>query len=109
MTYFAEAWPVARKEHRCTLCARTIRPAEKYRRGVCLDGSVYTFKECGHCCAVMALTDPTGGDYEYSSDVLAEWEPYGVTELRWKAQWKRKWQRRDGALYPLPTLPEAAA
>lgn len=103
MTFYADTWPTARKEHWCTLCARVIRKGEKYRRGVTLDGTAYTFKECRHCRAVMNLADPTGGDSEYYSDVLAEWEPYGVTELRWKVQWKRKWERRDGDLYPVPT------
>ena len=103
MAYYADTWPVARKEHRCSLCTRTIRPGEKYRRGVTLDGAAWTFKECLHCRAVMDLTDATGGESEYYFDVLGEWEPHGVTEMRWKVQWARSWERRDGGLYPVPT------
>jgi len=103
VTFWMDNWPVARKEHRCELCRRTIRPGEKYRRGVGLDGSTaFTFKECRHCRAVMDLADPTAGDSEYDFDVLGEWDPYGVTETRWKVQWARGWERRDGDLYPVP-------
>jgi hypothetical protein len=109
MTFWTDSWPVARKPHRCELCNRTIRPGEKYRRGVGMDGTVWTFKECRHCRAVMDLADPTGGDCEYFPDVLGEWEPQSVTEARWRAQWRRQWTRRDGALYPLPTRPAVSA
>jgi len=102
VTTWIDTWPVARKEHTCSLCWRTIRPGEKYRRGVGIDGTVWTFKECRHCRAVMDLADPTGGDSEYDLGVLGEWDPYGGTEMRWKVQWQRKWQRRDGELYPVP-------
>jgi hypothetical protein len=104
MTFWTDTWPVARKEHRCTLCRRIIRPGEKYRRGVGLGDGAHTFKECLHCRAVMDLADPTWGECEYFEDVLGEWEPYSVTELRWKVQWQRKWERRDGDLYPVPSV-----
>ena len=104
--HWTDTWPTARKEHHCFLCSRTIRPGEKYRRGVGLDsGRAWTFKECAHCRAVMDLADPTDGEYEYDDDVLIEWEPRSVTEARWRAQWKRKWERRDGDLYPIPSAP----
>lgn len=103
MTTWFDSWPVARKEHVCLLCRRVIRPGEKYRRGVGLDGTAFTFKECLHCRAVMDLADPTGGDCEYDDSVLGEWEPYGITEMRWKVQWARSWERRDGQLYPVPS------
>jgi len=108
--FYTETWPTARKAHRCTLCTRTIRPGEKYRRGVALgDGTAWTFCECLHCRAVMDLADPTCGEYEYFADVLVDWDPQTITELRWKAQWRRGWTRRDGDLYPVPTRTEAAA
>jgi hypothetical protein len=103
MTFWTETYPVARKEHRCTLCGRTIRPGETYRRGVGLDdGRAWTFKECAHCRAVMDLCDPAWGEYEYDADVLYEWEPQDIREARWRAQHRRKWMRRDGSLYPIP-------
>ena len=109
MTFWTDTWPTARKEHSCSLCRRTIRQGEKYRRGVGLDsGRAFTFKECRHCRAVMDLADPTGGECEYDLDVLGEWDAYGATELRWKVQWQRKWQRRDGDLYPVPTKAAAS-
>ncbi len=103
MTVYFDTEPTARKSHRCGLCGRTILPGEQYRRGVALDGTAWTFKECAHCRAVMDLADPLDGEYEYYDDVLYEWEPRTVQEARWRAQHRRKWARRDGSLYALPT------
>ena len=76
---FAESRPVARKAHRCNMCARMIAPGETYwaSRNI-YDGRVYTWKTCAHCDA--AITATSLGDYlydcdGYGPDDVAEWEP----------------------------------
>ena len=45
-----ESYPVARKEHRCSLCGRTIKPGEKYHRQTLVyDGSPYDWVEDLDC------------------------------------------------------------
>lgn len=102
MTYYADAWPTARKPHRCEDCGRTIRPGEKYRKGSGMDGSTaWTWRECEHCTCLVHLLDR---DDSYSDEDFINWEPTTLAHLRLKAMWLKKWERRDGSLYPAPTL-----
>lgn len=105
MTFFSHSWPTARKENRCDDCGRTIRPGEVYRRGFGADGIVWTWKECAHCSTLVHLIEWDGSD-GYGLDDFVEWEPGHVSHLRLKALWRKKWERRDGTLYPIPTLVE---
>lgn len=102
MTHYDRKNPTARKPHNCGSCGRTIQPGEKYLRGVGLDGTAWTWKECGHCERlaeyVVALYDLD----EYGGDDLHEWDPDGLAELRVKVQFRKRWTRQDGTLYPLP-------
>jgi hypothetical protein len=42
--------PVAKKEHTCTLCKRTINPGERYRRyRLITEDGPFTQKECDDC------------------------------------------------------------
>lgn len=100
----ASDWPVARIEHHCQLCGRTIQPGEKYnrQRNVGDDGP-YVFKACAHCHAYVKLAGIADWcDDGYTADDVWEYEPGDMTEARWRAQHRRKWMRRDGALYPIP-------
>jgi hypothetical protein len=96
--------PVARKEHRCQLCYRTIEPGERYNRQRNIgDDGPYVFKACAHCDAYVRLADIASYcDDGYTADDVCEYEPVDVTSARWRAQYRRKWRRRDGALYPVP-------
>jgi hypothetical protein len=53
MTTLSSTYPTARRTHRCSSCARPIRPGETYHRwkgtGDLWDG-VATAKECADCC-----------------------------------------------------------
>ena len=50
MTHWARTNPKARKEHRCEVCSRTIKPGETYSRGAGMDGSTaWSWIECAHC------------------------------------------------------------
>lgn len=102
MVHYAHVYPVARKPHRCNDCGRIIRPGEKYRKGSGMDGSTaWTWRECEHCTWLVHLIP---WDDEYGDQDFADWEPYTLAHLRLKAMWLKRWQRRDGSLYPLPTL-----
>jgi hypothetical protein len=51
--FYAESFPLARKEHRCCECRRTIKPGERYQR--CAgksDGSFWAERSCAECCEV---------------------------------------------------------
>lgn len=78
-----ESYPVARKEHRCSLCGRTIKPGEKYHRQTLVyDGSPYDWVEDLDCKkatdVVCERLDFFGYDREdgLSADVFNEeiWE-----------------------------------
>lgn len=105
MAHFAEAHPRARKEHRCDDCGRTIRPGEKYRRGVGMDGATaWTWKECAHCEVLVEWLyriDAVWGE-GHTPETFAEWDPVTINEWRLKVGWRRKWTRRDGSLMDVP-------
>lgn len=109
-TVLASEHPVARKEHECSLCHRTIRPGERYNRQRSIgDDGPYVFKDCAHCEAlVKALNDDEGDWFDYYEGYtewdVAEFEPTTMRTARLKVMWKRQWRRRDGALYPIPDV-----
>jgi len=110
-TVLASEHPVARIEHHCQLCGRTIEPGEKYNRQRNIgDDGPYVFKACAHCHALTVVTTATeSANYYgegYTADDLLEWEPGTVWEARLRAQYRRKWRRLDGCLYPVPAAPE---
>lgn len=100
--------PVARKEHTCSLCGRTIQPGERYSRQRCIgDDGPYVFKDCAHCHALVKVLNEVEGDwydtdFGYSMYDVAEFEPSTIRTARLKVMWRRQWRRRDGALYPVP-------
>ena len=97
--------PKARKAHKCQMCFRVIESGETYHRQFNeYDSSVYTWKECAHCVALLRLVDiEDWDDSGISDETVSEWEPGDLWELRLKALWRKKWRRADGSLYPVPT------
>lgn len=104
----ASEHPVARKEHTCSMCRRTIEPGERYNRQRCIgDDGPYVFKDCAHCSALVAILHAVEGDwydtdFGYTEYDVAELDPTTIRTARLKVMWKRHWRRRDGALYPVP-------
>lgn len=49
VTMLADDWPVARVEHRCSLCGGVIAPGDRYRRQRYVDDDPYTLKTHGLC------------------------------------------------------------
>lgn len=106
MTFSTDTHPRARTEHQCNDCHRTIRPGETYRRGVVMDGTAWTWKECVHCEVLidwLYRSNEVWDGEDYGPDTFADWEPRTLSDLRLKANWRRKWTRRDGSLVPIPT------
>lgn len=65
-TLARESSPTARKEHRCSECARTIRPGERYERVTGLwDGRWSTFTTCAHCRAARVWLEVVCGTWLY--------------------------------------------
>jgi len=55
---YDEAWPVARKEHRCCECSSTIKPGEAYQRVTQLyDGMWEEYKTCELCADLRESLD----------------------------------------------------
>lgn len=101
--------PVARIDHRCCECGRTIRKGEVYHRaqGLC-DGHFSTYKTCQHCKATAPFMTAMCGGYPMTQ-LLEELEEHwhegyaSVPFGRLIAQMRRKWH--DGA----DPVPEGAA
>lgn len=105
MTEWITTHPRARKEHVCSNCRRTIRPGETYRRGVALDGTAWTWKDCRHCEFALDQYD-LAWDGEYSPDTFHEWVGDGTSdlaELRLQAGFRKQWTTAKGNPWPLPT------
>lgn len=105
MAHYSITRPVARKPHGCGSCGRTIQPGERYKRGAGMDGTAWTWKECGHCDVLLEFVlHVWWDDEEYPPDVIVEWDPDGLAELRLKVLFRKQWRRADGTLYPLPVI-----
>lgn len=95
---------MARKDHTCALCGRTIARGEVYLRGVNIDGGVQEWKECAHCEVLFTYLLHLWGEDEYCWDLVYEWEVETYWQARVKVYALRRWQRPDGTLYPVPTI-----
>lgn len=110
MTMIANEHPVARKEHECSLCHRTIQPGERYNRQRSVgDDGPYVFKDCAHCEAMVKILNDDEGDWYdtwegFTAWDVAELEPTSIRTARLKVMYHRRWRRRDGALYPVPDV-----
>jgi hypothetical protein len=100
-----ETKPVARKEHLCSECGRTIRVGEKYHKltGLC-DGRWETDRTCNHCMAMSGFMHEMCGGYplgELREELEEHWrEGYASIEFgRLIACMRLKWH--DGT-DPIP-------
>lgn len=110
---FHSATPVARIEHRCGDCGRTIIPGERYHRGEGLiDGYWSTNKVCGHCDAASRWLLAVCNGFLYGGilqDLVEHWDEswelrtldFGRLVVLARARW-----RRHGELVPAATVEE---
>jgi hypothetical protein len=104
--------PVARIEHHCSLCDRTIEPGEQYARHRMVgDDGPYVWKECAHCRALMKVygSEIVWDWYEgWGDEDVREWEPSTAEGREAQAHWRARWRGPDGALYPVPVAPDSS-
>lgn len=103
MTDFVDAWPTARKRHRCSVCTRPVLPGETYWRQVALDrSSAWTSQTCTHCERVIrAYARTTSYAYdELEVECILEWldDEHPTVSTQMRAEWC--WP--DGEALPLP-------
>ncbi len=108
MSEYTDTHPTARKRHSCETCGWSIRPGERYRRGVGFDGgTAWTWKECLWCERAGAAYCRDHHDDEYNTDSIAEWlfaeHPATYTAMR------AGWRYPDGERLPLPFQPRCIA
>lgn len=116
MTFRLTTTQTARKQHQCESCRRTIEPGETYDKYTAIDpGEFTTYKECAHCNALAILwrlfswTYAEGYDYDTFADFGRDAARDTMRDARWYVQWTRQWRRRDGTLYPIPSVPREEA
>lgn len=104
-TFVGSADPVARKEHRCDDCGRTIEPGERYHRATWASyGDLLTSKMCGHCKAASRWLTVVCSGFIWSQ-VIEELKEHWDEEFdlrshglgRLVAVGRRRW-KRNGAL-----------
>lgn len=98
---YVDTYPVAKKQHRCFFCDRTIHPGEEYWRQAGMDGATaWTNKTCAHCaaCATAYLID--AGEREWGTSGALDWlrECHGIEFAGLLAGWRYP----DGSLMPPP-------
>lgn len=109
-------YPVARKEHCCGECRRTILPGEPYERhGMVYEGTASTHVICSHCAVLTEwLRLECGGTPigEMIEDIEEHAEEYGRTDLRdLAADARGQWAWSEGTRCngfrgkPIPQLP----
>lgn len=127
--HIREGWRTARKEYTCNECRRTIGKNEQYYYHVVVDehsDRAVTWKMCGHCRTLVTVASRLTGCPEmwWWDCVLARDEEMGVVAnaladpehdvtpdvksrlLRLWASARRGWRGPDGALVPVPSVPE---
>ena len=101
MTSHVDSWPVARTQHNCLLCRRSIQQGETYWRQVTFDeGSVWVHKTCEHCERVVVAYCRTVGEPEWMEEDALNWLRDDRPALY--AALLAGWRWPDGGLVPVP-------
>lgn len=105
-----ERYQKARKEHRCSECARVIKPGEKYLVEFIKSDDVEQIKTCSHCEIARDWLSAECGGWVYTAieeDVMehAQSGYYGKDVKRLAVGMRRMWTTVKGTLMPLPKLP----
>jgi hypothetical protein len=105
--FSTKTYPVARKEHRCHECLKTIVPGQKYERVVgAFDGSIETYKTCLVCAEIIDAFSCNGRTFGgfFWSDLFDDdcWKAVTTGCLNKletpeaKAEFQRRWMEWKG-------------
>lgn len=112
-TVLGESHPIARKQHKCFECARTIEPGETYlAESLLFEGEFSAHKTCSHCEVARAWLAAECGGWLYGGveeDIRehATSGYYGMDLARIAVGMDWGWRRKNGALLPIPAMPKA--
>lgn len=110
VTILHDRHPIAKKEHRCGECHRTIWRGESYMtERTIFDGNAETHKTCLHCQIARDWLVGECGGFLYGGvkeDIYEHArEGYGFGVVRLAAGMQNHWSRKDGRLWPIPKAP----
>lgn len=110
VTMLAERQPIARIQHRCDECKRTIEPGERYRsESMIHDGAFRSHKTCAHCEVARLWLNRECGGWVFGAvleDIIEHAGDYKRIDIyRIAAGMRRRWRDRHGALVPTPSRP----
>lgn len=107
----SEARPLAKREHRCDECGRTIAPGEPYlREAFRWDGQFKSHKTCKHCEIARDWLARQCGGWLYGcveEDIREHCfgHGYGMGLYRLAVGMAWKWRTPRGRLLPVPAVP----
>ncbi len=110
----SEARPLAKREHRCSECGRTIGPGEQYlREAFRWDGEFQSHKTCKHCEVARNWLSAECGGWCYGGveeDVREHCfgHGYGMDLYRLAVGMAWRWRTPRGRLLPVPADPHNA-
>ena len=110
--FYHRSTRVARKQHRCEECARTIAVGEKYEHASLFYDRWSAFKTCRHCMVSTGWLGHNcggflhGGVFDDIEEHTREYPELAFGLLRLAVGMKRKWKRFDTeGLMKMPVMP----
>lgn len=107
---YSERERIARKDHKCGECGRTILKGEPYQfvSGV-WDGRANSYKTCSHCCVVQEWLMRECSGFMFSmigEDIEDHARDYSRIDLfRLRVGMRHQWRTRKGRPMQIPAVP----
>jgi hypothetical protein len=112
VTMLSTADPVARKEHKCRECFRTIQAGERYHvdRFV-FEGRLEAHKVCSHCMVAREWLSTECGGWLFGGveeDIREHVHngAYSIGVYRMAVGMAWKWRTPSGKMLPIPSVPK---